>query len=100
MIVRDQDGTIRYWSKEAELIYGWTPEEVLGARTHHLFKTQFPAPLAAIENKAREEETWQGRLIHTRRDGALVTVQSHWKIQHNPKNRSVTVIEINVESAA
>jgi len=100
MIVRDQDGTIRYWSKEAELMYGWTHQEVLGARTHHLLGTQFPAPLAAIEKAARKEKTWQGQLIHKRRDGALVTVQSHWKIQHNPKNRSLTVIEINVEKAA
>ena len=26
IIVRDQDGTIRYWSREAERIYGWTSQ--------------------------------------------------------------------------
>src|SRR4030095_8822194 len=26
IIVRDQDGTIRYWSSEDERIYGWAPQ--------------------------------------------------------------------------
>ncbi len=100
MIVRDQDGKIRYWSNEAESIYGWTSEEALGTRTHHLFETKFPAPLAAIERVVRKQKAWQGQLIHKKRDGSLVTVKSSWKIQHNPRNQSLTVIEINAESAA
>ena len=52
MIVRDEDGTIRYWSREAQLIYGWTAQEVLGARTHNLFKTRFP----------REARAWTASL--------------------------------------
>jgi PAS domain S-box-containing protein len=100
MIVRDQDGTIRYWSKEAELIYGWTSQEALGTCTHNLFKTKFPASLAVIEKEAREKTSWRGRLIHRRRDGSLVTVNSHWKVQHNPENQSLTVVETNTEMAA
>jgi PAS domain S-box-containing protein len=100
VIVRDQDGTIRYWSKEAELIYGWTPQEVIGARTHNLFKTKFPTSLARIEKETRDKFTWKGQLIHTRRDGSLVTVNSRWNIQQNPQDKSLTVIEVNAESAA
>jgi PAS domain S-box-containing protein len=99
MIVRDQDGTIRYWSREAELIYGWTPQEVLGARTHNLFKTQFPTALAIIEKETRENSSWEGQLVHKRRDGSLVTVNSRWNIQQNPENKSLTVIEVNAKSA-
>jgi PAS domain-containing protein len=64
VIVRDEDGTIRYWSREAELIYGWTPQEALGARTHTLFETKFPASLARIEKQARAKLSWTGQLIH------------------------------------
>jgi PAS domain S-box-containing protein len=95
IIVRDQDGTIRYWSREAELIYGWTAREVLGTRTHTLFKTKFPASLTAIEREARDKLSWKGQLIHNRRDGSIVTVDSRWQIQQNPQNKSLTVIEIN-----
>jgi PAS domain S-box-containing protein len=100
MIVRDEDGTIRYWSREAQLIYGWTPQEVLGARTHNLFKTKFPAPLTRIEKQTREQLSWKGQLIHRRRDGSLVTVNSRWNVQRNPQNRSLTIIEVNAERAA
>lgn len=100
MIVRDEDGTIRYWSREAQRIYGWTPEEVLGARTHNLFKTKFPTSLAMIEKETRENLSWKGQLIHRRRDGSLVTVNSRWNIQRNPQSKLLTVIEVNAESAA
>jgi len=100
MIVRDEDGTIRYWSREAERIYGWTPQEVLGARTHNLFKTKFPTALTRIEKEAREKLSWEGQLIHRRRDGSLVTVKSRWNVQRNPDTRSLTVIEVNAERAA
>ena len=99
VIVRDQDGTIRYWSREAELIYGWKSQEVLGTRTHNLFKTKFPASLAMIEKEARDNLSWKGQLIHKRRDGSLVTVNSRWDVQKNPHNKSLTVIEVNAKRA-
>jgi PAS domain S-box-containing protein len=97
MIVRDEDGTIRYWSREAQLVYGWTPQEALGARTHNLFKTKFPMSLPKIEKETRESLSWEGQLIHRRRDGSLVTVNSRWTIQRNPQNNSLTIIELNAE---
>jgi PAS domain S-box-containing protein len=100
MIVRDEDGTIRYWSKEAQLIYGWTSEEVLGARTHTLFETKFPTSLAKIEKETRKTLSWQGQLIHRRRDGSLVTVNSRWNIQRNPQNKLLTIIEVNAKGTA
>lgn len=97
MIVRDSDGTIRYWSKEAEHMYGWTSQEVLGKRSHTLFHTKFPASLATIEHDVRTHKTWRGQLVHRRRDGSIVIVKSHWDLQRNPENKVVTVIEINEE---
>jgi PAS domain S-box-containing protein len=99
VIVRDEDGTIRYWSREAEIIYGWTSQEVLGTRTHSLFKTKFPTSLTRIERQVRQESSWKGQLVHRRRDGSMVTVNSRWDIQRNPQNKSLTVIEVNAEGA-
>jgi PAS domain S-box-containing protein len=100
MIVREQDGTIRYWSKEAQLMYGWTPQEVLGACTHNLLKTRFPTSLTRIEKQTRKKSSWQGQLVHRRRDGSTITVDSHWNVQRNPQNKSITVIEFNAVSPA
>ena len=100
VIVRDPDGVIRYWSNEAQSMYGWTPQEVLGLRTHDLFKTQFPMSLAAIEQQTREQMRWQGPLIQKRRDGSTIRVNSRWNLQHDRQTQSLTVIEINAELAA
>lgn len=97
IMVRNLDGTIRYWSKGAQKLYGWGPQEVLGASSHLLLKTKFPIPLEVIEEELRVKGHWDGELIHQRRDGSMVTVASHWDLQRNPysEDRSVTVVEIN-----
>ena len=99
MIVRDSDGTIRYWSAEAENMYGWKAEDVLGKCTHNVFDTKFPAPLASIEKETKEKSSWDGKLIHMRRDGSLITVYSRWNLQQNPHTQTISVIESNVALA-
>lgn len=95
MMIRDTDGTIRYWNKGAQELYGWTSSEALGKSSHSLLKTQFPKPLPAIEREMMEKKFWYGELIHRRRDGSKVFVRSRWDLQQNPKDKTITVLEIN-----
>jgi len=95
MMVRDADGTIRYWNKGAQELYGWTSSEALGKSSHSLLKTQFPKPLPAIEREMLQKKYWYGELIHRRRDGSKVFVRSRWDLQQNPKDKTITVLEIN-----
>jgi PAS domain S-box-containing protein len=97
MIVRDANGTIRYWSEGAQELYGWKAQDVLGATSHRLLKTVFPAPLDVIEVQLRTKGSWEGQLVHERRNGLKVNVVSHWELQQNPsaKDQSITVIEVN-----
>lgn len=97
LIVRNLDGTIRYWSDGAKKLYGWEPQDALGRTSHQLLKTVFPIPLEVIEEVVRLKGHWEGPLIHERRDGSKVTVVSRWDIQQNPhsQDQSATVIEIN-----
>ncbi|MBX3329156.1 MAG: PAS domain S-box protein [Nitrospira sp.] len=97
IMVRNLDGTIRYWSKGAQKLYGWEPRDALGTTSHQLLKTVFPVPLEVIEEELRTKGRWEGQLIHVRRDGSKVTVASHWDLQQNPRfqDRSATVVEVN-----
>jgi PAS domain S-box-containing protein len=95
LMVRNLDGTIRYWSYGAKNLYGWEAQDVLGTTSHQLLKTVFPVPLNAIEEELRTKGRWEGKLIHVRRDGSRVTVVSHWNLQQNSGSQSATVIEIN-----
>ena len=95
LMVRAHDGSIRYWNKGAEDLYGWQPQEALGKRSHALLKTTFPKPLPSIEAELTKTGRWEGELVHKRRDGSKVRVLSRWELQRNAKDRSAMVIEIN-----
>lgn len=95
MMVRSQDGTIRFWNTGAQQLYGWPQHEALGQSSHRLLKTIFPEPLDNIEAKLRARGSWEGQLVHRRRDGSQVIVASQWKLQHSTNESSGTVVEIN-----
>ncbi len=49
IIVRKLDGTISFWSKGAEKLYGWTKEKAIGQNINSLLKTEFPVPPKEIQ---------------------------------------------------
>lgn len=97
MMVRDADGTIRFWSDGAQKLYGWESRDALGTTSHRLLKTVFPAPLDVIEMQLLIKGFWEGQLVHERQDGSKIKVASHWELQQNPnaEDQSITVIEVN-----
>lgn len=95
LMVRNLDGTIRYWSDGAKQLYGWEPRDALGKTSHQLLKTVFPVPLDEIEQELQKTGRWEGQLIHERRDGSKVTVESHWALQNPTPSKAQTVLETN-----
>ncbi len=80
LLVRGQDGTIHYWNKAAEKLYGWSYPETVGTSSHRLLKTIFPKPLATIESELIQTRQWEGELLQKRRDGSQVKVLSQWRL--------------------
>lgn len=78
ILVRDGDDRIVYWNRGAENVYGWTAAEAVGGISHDLLKTSFPASLEQIRSEIRERGHWRGELQHTKKDGARISVLSHW----------------------
>ncbi len=79
----DEDGTIRYWNRGAEQMYGYAPQEALGKIIHDLLKTEFPEPLAEIEDKVSTSGHWEGELIHEHKNGSKLRVSSRWAVRRN-----------------
>src|ERR1700755_1039714 len=46
--VRDIGGTVKYWNRGAEELYGWPAEQAIGKVSQELLKTNFPVPLERI----------------------------------------------------
>ena len=91
--VRRSSGEILYWNNGAERTYGWSAAEAIGRVCHDLLKTDFPGPLSAIEQTLDESGVWEGRLVHTHRDGNRITVDSRWALDAAAGER--VVLEIN-----
>lgn len=78
ILIRDTDGTIRFWNAGAERLYGWSAAEAVGRSSHELLATRFPIPLDEINATLTRTRTWEGLLRHRAASGAEVIVASRW----------------------
>jgi PAS domain S-box-containing protein len=83
IFIRDTEDRITYWNQGAQRLYGWSKEEAMGHVTHSLFNTQYPQSLHDINAHLLATGHWEGELVQTRLDGALVTVASSWTLQRD-----------------
>ena len=93
----DWNGTIRFWNRGAERMYGWTKEEALGAISHDLLHTEFPEPLADIEKTVETDGHWEGELSHTHKNGSKLRVASRWAIRRAAANQRPGILEITTD---
>jgi PAS domain S-box-containing protein len=78
IFLRNSANAITLWNQGAERTYGYTPEEALGRSPHELLKTEAPIPLEEIYKQLGREGYWEGELLHTRKDGEQIIVETRW----------------------
>ena len=88
------DGTIEFWSRGAEELYGWSREEALGKISHDLLQTKFPEPLENVHRKLLTAGGWQGELEHTTKKGTLVIGASRWAVRRDAAGSPNGFLEI------
>jgi PAS domain S-box-containing protein len=69
-------GGITYWSRGAEVLYGYAREDAIGRVSHDLLRTRAPIPMRDVEAQIAREGSWYGELTHTTRDGHEIIVES------------------------
>jgi PAS domain S-box-containing protein len=95
IMVCDLDGTIRFWNRGAERMYGFSKRTAVGQIAHHLLQTVFPLPLAEFKAALLRNDWWEGELEQTSQLGASVVVASRWVVQRDSHGRPLAVLEIN-----
>jgi PAS domain S-box-containing protein len=97
IIVRDPASIIIFWNQGAQSLYGWTEEEALGQVSHQLLQTRFPRSREETQRTLEQQEQWDGQLIHTRRGGAQVIVESRQVLVRDTgaSNQPTAILEIN-----
>ena len=95
IFVRDPASRVTFWNTGAEELYGWTQQEALGRVSYVLLKTRFPVDLATIEAQVARDGQWEGELVHFRRDGGTVIVESRWAGVRDEQGHPTAILEIN-----
>ncbi|MCE5266023.1 MAG: PAS domain S-box protein [Deltaproteobacteria bacterium] len=95
IMVLDPEHRILFWNRGAEEKYGWPKEEAMGQPAQILLQTQFPKPMAEVDADLLLHGRWDGELIHTRRDGAQLNVESRWAVHMGQKVGSFVILCIN-----
>jgi PAS domain S-box-containing protein len=99
VVVCDLNGRITFWSESAQTLYQWTSAEAVGRTSHELFRASSPIPLDKIGKSAMQSTTWDGRLVHHRRDGSAIVVESHWELQRDDRGVAFAILELDREVA-
>ncbi|MGH2508125.1 MAG: PAS domain S-box protein, partial [Ktedonobacteraceae bacterium] len=99
ILMRDPINRILSWSHGAERLYGWTAQEALGHVAPTLFQTSFPSNRLAIEAQLERDGQWEGELVHTRRDGSTILVQSHQMLIRDEQHQITAILEMNQEKS-
>jgi PAS domain S-box-containing protein len=95
IFVRDMGDVITYWNRGAQELYGWTPQEATGKRSHELLRTVFPGPIEGIRADFLRTGRWDGELKQNKADGIEVVVSSRWSLARDDDNRPVAILETN-----
>jgi PAS domain S-box-containing protein len=95
IIVRDPSSVIISWNQGAESLYGWTAQQAIGQLSHVLLQARFPDSREVTDNSLELFGQWEGHLVHTRSDGAQVTVESRQVLIRDTSGQPTTVLEIN-----
>jgi PAS domain S-box-containing protein len=90
----DFPGTIIYWSRGAQQLYGFSTDEAIGRVSHDLLRTQHPMSTRLFEATIEREGMWSGELTHTTRDGRQVVVDSRQVLMREAGGRRL-VLETN-----
>jgi PAS domain S-box-containing protein len=97
VIVREPCGRILLWTLGSEKLYGYTQNEALGRLSHELLQTRFPEPLAEIDAKLESRGTWEGELVHRKRDGGEIAVASVWVMHRDAHGKPRSVLESSTD---
>ncbi|MDG6107738.1 PAS domain S-box protein [Dactylosporangium aurantiacum] len=101
IIVRDLDGTIRWWNNGAERLYGWPLAAAAGRRAQRLLSTAYRTSDAAAQQAALlRDGRWEGQVEQISATGARITTLSR-QVLHQPNpGDTAQVLEVNTDITA
>ena len=95
VFVIDLEGKIHFWSRGAEVMFGYSKSNAVGKIAHELLFTDFPQPLAEIRAELMRAGHWEGDLIKTAQSGRRIDVSGRWALQWGKRDQAPRVLVIS-----
>jgi diguanylate cyclase (GGDEF)-like protein/PAS domain S-box-containing protein len=90
------DWRITYWNQGAERLFGWTAAEVIGKTKGELLMLD-KEDLERAYHQVLHTGEWRGEIAKRRKDGGLVTVESHLTLVRGDDGQPQLVLEIETD---
>lgn len=94
IIVRDLDNVVLFWNQGAERLYGYTTQEMIGAKT---VETIVKERNYEAEIELLKTGFWTGQLTHQSKDGRPIIVNSRWTLVKDDEGNPKSVLVINTD---
>jgi hypothetical protein len=97
--VTTMDGSILYWNRAAEHIYGWPAAEAVGRKTTDLIATNNP-PMADLITAVVQNGNWSGERRQTTKAGRPVDTWSRLTLLHDDQGQPRKILVISTDITA
>ncbi len=94
IIVRAVSGEIRFWSRGAETVFGWSPEEAVGRKADSLIRAEEPALLEEALAAVIADGQWKGEVALRRRDDSRIIGEMRWNLVVGEEGESDAVLMV------
>jgi two-component system, cell cycle sensor histidine kinase and response regulator CckA len=95
VITMDASRVVTGWSRGAEEMYGWMEAEAIGLSIDQLLRTESAVPREEINALLHAKSRWNGELIHWRRDGRRLTVDSRQALLRDEAGATAGILEVD-----
>jgi two-component system, cell cycle sensor histidine kinase and response regulator CckA len=97
IMVHDLNWKVQYWNKSAELLYGWSFEEIRQTNVGcDMLNRDDAKSLEALQSALATGE-WLGELKQTDKQGKSIAVQSRWTLVRDEEEKPKSVFVINTD---
>ena len=97
IFVRSLDGTILFWNRGAEKIYGWKAEAVLGQDANALLNSKDSPQLEKAWQMILLTGEWRGELKKIAKSGQILTVESHWSLARDRLGEPQFILTVDTD---
>ncbi|HEX3855980.1 MAG TPA: response regulator [Verrucomicrobiae bacterium] len=98
ILVMDLEGSIIYWNKGAERIYGWSAEDAIGKPLADLIFRGISEPqLDEVLKDVNERGEWVGELREMTKADKVIVVQGRCNLIRDGQNRPKSYLLINTD---